>query len=54
MIYRYAWKNNSVRAALFGRPCEVVKRMQRNSVAIRMTDTGELVITSRYAIRRAE
>lgn len=54
MTYVYSWRNNEVRARLFGRPCEVVKQMKRNSVAIRMVDTGELVITSRRALRKRE
>jgi len=53
--YRYAWKNNPVRARLYGRECRVVVRSGRgqgNSALLQFTDTGELVVSSRNALRR--
>ena len=51
-VYRYAWGNNPVRAALQGRRCAVIARGAMGSVMIRMLDTGEKQIVSRRALRR--
>jgi hypothetical protein len=47
----FAWRNNAKRAMLYRRPCRVLARGRMNSVLIEMDD-GELVVTSRNAVRR--
>jgi len=49
--YRYAWKNNARRAALYGRLCRVLARGSMNSCLIEF-ENGERVVTSRNALRR--
>jgi len=51
MLYRYAWKNNSVRARCYGRACFVIKYMKRNSVVVQFLD-GFRMCTDRRALRR--
>jgi hypothetical protein len=50
--HRYAWGNNSKRAALRGRRCEVLARGGLGSVLVRFED-GHREIVSRRALRRA-
>jgi hypothetical protein len=52
MTYIYSWGNNPVRAKLKGRKCELLAAGTRNTVLIRMCDTGERVTTSRRALRK--
>ena len=51
-VYKYAWGNNPVRAALKGRKCKLIATGTRNTVLIEMADTGERVTTSRRALRK--
>jgi hypothetical protein len=48
--YRYAWKNNSKRVTLYGRPCRIVARGAMNSIMIAFED-GQTEIVSRNAVR---
>jgi hypothetical protein len=50
-VYRYAWKNNVKRAALYGRLCRVLARGRMNSIMIEFLDNGQREITSRNAVR---
>ena len=47
----YAWRNNPVRAALYGRRCRVVCSGRMYSSLIEFED-GSQVVTSRRAVRR--
>ncbi len=49
--YRYSWKNNEKRAALFGRLCKVLARLKKNSVIIEF-ENGQRECVSRYALRK--
>lgn len=49
MIYR--WGNNARRAELKGRACEILATGRKNSILVRFLDTGEKVVTSRYAVK---
>lgn len=51
--YYYAWKNNEVRAKLYGRRCKVLARGRMNSCLLEF-ENGELVVTSRNAIRKVQ
>ncbi len=51
MKYVYAWGNNTKRAEMKGRRCEILHMLSRSSVHIRF-DNGQEVITSRRALRR--
>jgi hypothetical protein len=52
VTFRYDWGNNSRRAELKGRACEVLARGAMNSVLIRFED-GRCEVVSRRALRRA-
>ena len=52
-IYRYPWKNNEKRAAMYGRLFRVVTRGSMNSVLIEFIDNGQREVTSRNALRKA-
>lgn len=47
---KYLWGNNPKRAELKGRECEILAKGKKGSIMIKMTDTGEKVITSWRAI----
>lgn len=51
MTHRYAWRNNSRRAELFGRHCRIVVVGKLGSVLLEF-ENGERVVTSRRALRR--
>ncbi len=51
-LYRYAWRNNSKRAALYGRACRVLVRGAFNSALIEFADNGQREVVSRNALRR--
>jgi hypothetical protein len=52
VLYLYRWKNNPIRAKLYGRKCRVLQRGKQNSCLLEFLDTGERVVTSRNAIRK--
>lgn len=52
MKFRYAWANNTKRAKLKGRSCEVLARGAMNSVLVRF-EHGRREVVSRRALRRA-
>lgn len=49
--YRYAWKNNEVRASFYGLRCFVLARGTMNSCLLQFED-GRKLITSRNSIRK--
>ena len=49
--YRYAWKNNTKRATLYGRRFRILKRMVGNSALVEFED-GQREVISRNAMRR--
>lgn len=49
--YRFAWKNNEVRATLYNRRCRVLCRGTMNSALIEF-ENGERRVVSRNALRR--
>jgi hypothetical protein len=51
-IYRYAWRNNSKRAKMYGRQCIVLHRLSMNSVIIQFIDNGQRECVSRNALRK--
>jgi hypothetical protein len=51
--YVYAWGNNPRRADLKGRTCVLLAVGAMGSALVAFVDTGERVLTSRRAIRRA-
>jgi hypothetical protein len=53
LVYRYIWRNNERRAELAGRECVVIARGGMGSVLVEFRDSGERVVTSRRALRRA-
>jgi hypothetical protein len=48
----FRWGNNAKRAELKGRVCKIVARGKMNTVCVKFTDTGEIVYTSRRALRK--
>jgi len=52
-LYVFAWGNNAKRATLKGRTCQIVSRLRMNSAVIRFTDTGQIEVVSRNAIRKS-
>lgn len=50
--YVYAWGNNSKRATMKGRECELLRKLSRGSALIRFVDTGQQEVTSIRALRR--
>lgn len=53
-IYRYGWRNNEKRAALYGRACRVICRGSMNSALIEFVDNGQREVVSRNALRKAQ
>ena len=51
-IYKFNWRNNSKRAALFGRLCRIVHGGGMNSILIEFMDTGQREVVSRRALRK--
>lgn len=51
--YRFAWKNNEVRATLYNRRCRVICRGTMNSALIEF-ENGERRVVSRNALRRVD
>ncbi len=51
--YIYAWGNNSKRAALKGRRCGVLHRMELNSAVVEF-ENGQREVISRNALRKAK
>ncbi len=51
MIYRFAWRNNSKRATLYGRPCRVLARGKMNSALVEF-ENGQREVVSRNALRK--
>lgn len=43
--YRYVWKNNPKRAALWGRTCKIIARGEMNSRMIEFLDGGREVVS---------
>ena len=54
MNYVYGWKNNSKRKTLYGRECELIKRLKMNSIAVKFIDNGQVEIISRNALRKCK
>jgi hypothetical protein len=50
--YRYAWKNNSKRASMYGKRFRVIRRYAMNSAFVEFED-GKREVISRNAIRRS-
>lgn len=58
-LYEYRWGNNKdavgrYRLQFKGRRCTVTARGALNSCAVRFEDTGEILNTSRNALRKAK
>ena len=53
-LYRFAWKNNPVRARLYCRTCRLVARGSMNTVLVEFVDTNERVTTSGNALRKVQ
>jgi len=56
-VYRYAWGNDKDAVGRFrlqfkGRRCRVIARGKMNSCAVKFLDTGEILNTSRNALRK--
>lgn len=49
--YIYRWGNNEVRKRLKGRECVIIATGTMNTVLIQFTDNGELVTTSKRALK---
>lgn len=54
VVYRYAWGNNSRRAALKGRLCVIETTGGKQTALVRFLDSGERVTTSIRALRAVE
>ncbi|MGE5072511.1 MAG: hypothetical protein ACM3MF_03710 [Anaerolineae bacterium] len=52
-VYRYAWKNNSKRAALFGRTCRIVAFRGKDKYLVEF-ENGQREIVCRFELRRVE
>jgi len=52
-VYIYRWGNNKVRSRFKGRRCQVVARLAMGSALMKFVDNGELLVSSRQALRRA-
>ena len=50
--YVYKWRNNPVRATLYGRKCQIVQRLKMNSAIVRFEDNGQEEVVSRNALRK--
>ena len=53
-LYRYGWRNNPKRAALYGRICRMICRGTMNSACVEFTDNGQREVISRNAIRKVK
>lgn len=53
MKYRYAWKNNPKRAALYGRKCRKLATGKMQSVLVEF-ENGQREVVSFRALRRAK
>ena len=53
-LYRYAWKNNSKRAELYGRPLKILARGKKGSIMVEFTDNGQQEIISHYALKKVK
>ena len=53
-LYRYCWKNNERRRAMYGRVCRVVCRGTMNSALIEFVDDGSREVVSRNALRKVD
>lgn len=51
-LYRYYWGNTPVRKTLKGRLCHIITIGKKNTVLLKFIDNGELVTTSRRALRK--
>lgn len=49
--YVYVWGNNERREKLKGRHCKVLVEGNMRSILVEFLDTGEKVLTDRYAVR---
>lgn len=49
--YRYAWRNNEVRARFCGRTCRIITRGAMNTVLLEF-ENGEMITTSGNALRK--
>lgn len=52
MTHTYVWRNNPVRAALYGHACRIVVVAKSMSSVLIETDDGRRVVTSLRALRR--
>ena len=50
-MYRYRWKNNEKRKAMYGRMCRIIITGRKNSVLVEFED-GQMEIVSVRALRR--
>ncbi len=53
-VYRYAWGNNSKRAAMKGRICILLASGKMASILIEFLDNGQREITSMRSLRRID
>ena len=51
MTHRYSWKNNPVRASLYGKACRILACGTRGTVAVEF-ENGERMYVSRRALRK--
>lgn len=51
-LYRFAWRNNSKRATLYGRTCIVLHRGAMNSCIVQFIDDCSKEVISRNALRK--
>jgi hypothetical protein len=51
MYYKYGWKNNQKREALYGRTCRILASGKMGSVAVEFGN-GQREIISRRALRK--
>jgi len=54
MIYKYAWKNNSKRAELYGRHLKVLARGKKGSILVEFVDNGQREVISHYALKKVK
>lgn len=53
-LYRYRFKNNAKRAAMFGRVCRVLARGKKNTALVEFVDDGQREFVSFNALRLVE
>ncbi|MDP2317523.1 MAG: hypothetical protein Q8P41_31855 [Pseudomonadota bacterium] len=51
-LYRFAWRNNTKRETLYGRPCHVLARGAKNSILIQFLDNNQREVVSRNSVRK--